>query len=744
MTCGACVRRVEDALRSVTGVADAGVQLMSESAIVATGGAAVSKDALVQAVRAIGYDAEVMSGADTAIPGADESAHRERQRRDRQALIQAIGLVLPILAVDHFRHVLWSHNTGSQTAAILLELVLLLMLAFSPAGAPILVGGLRALFFRTPNMDLLITMGFSVATLSSVYGAFIARDEAFVHVHAAAMILGLVCVGRYLETRARGRAASAMKALARHAPRTALVKRDGQVVSTRVEDIAIDDIIVVPVHNAIPADGVIVEGGAAVDEALMTGEPFPVNRTQGDTVLGGTLVVEGQISFRVTATGAQAAVGRIAQLVARAQGSKTKMQRTADRVAAVFTPIVIAAATITFVGWLSLYGRDSMAAAARAAIAVLVVACPCALGLATPVVISVASSMAALRGILVRDAGMLEAMAGIDLVIWDKTGTLTSGKHSVHWIKPLASFNEAQLLALAAAAEQFSTHPIARAIEARARRDSMDLAIPSAFNIVLGGGVTARVEEHDLVIGSLAFLEGQGIADARIVVKHGTDAGPRDTLVGVAVDGMMAGLISLSDATRPSSAQAVKTLKSLGIESELLTGDVADVAGVVAAEVGIKRVSAACSPADKVARIAKARQEGRRVAMVGDGVNDAAALAAADVGIAFGSGTDVASVAAGINLIGSAPGAVPDAVKLSRASLRLIRENLFWAFAYNVIMIPFAAMGRLPPSLAAGAMMLSSLTVVLNALRLGRLWRKQSRTTQRPEANRTEPRVEAQ
>jgi len=735
MTCGACVRRVEDALRGVTGVADAAVQLMSESAIVTANDAAVSRESLVQAVRAIGYDAEVMIGADAAMPGADDSGHRERQRRHRQALIQAIGLVLPILAVDHFRHVLWSHNSGSQTAAILMELVLLLMLALSPAGAPILVGGLRAFVFRTPNMDLLITMGFTVASLSSVYGAFIARDEAFVHVHAAAMILGLVCVGRYLETRARGRAASAMKALARHAPKTALVKRDAQVVSTPVDDLAIDDIVVVPVHTAIPADGVIVEGSAAVDEALMTGEPFPVARAQGDSVLGGTLVVEGQITFRVTATGAQAAVGRIAQLVARAQGSKTQMQRTADRVAAIFTPIVMAAALLTFVGWLSLYGRDSMASAARSAIAVLVVACPCALGLATPVVVSVASSMAALRGILVRDAGMLEAMAGIDLVVWDKTGTLTSGKHSVHWVKPLAFFNEAQLLALAAAAEQFSTHPIARAIEARARRESMDLAIPSAFNIVLGGGVTARVGEHDVVIGSLGFLEDQGIADARVVVKHGADAGPRDTLVGVAIDGMMAGLISLSDATRPSSAQAVTTLKSLGIESELLTGDAADVAGVVAAEIGIKRVSAACSPADKVARIVQAKREGRRVAMVGDGVNDAAALAAADVGIAFGSGTDVASEAAGINLIGSAPGGVPNAVKLARASLRLIRENLFWAFAYNIIMIPFAAMGRLPPSLAAGAMMLSSLTVVLNALRLGRLWRAEKKSAHHPDAN---------
>lgn len=728
MTCGACVRRVEDALRGVDGVADASVQLLSESASIIESGQAPTRDSLIRAVRAVGYDAEVIQGRDAAsILGGDESTERERQRRNRQALVQAIGLALPIIAVDHFRHVLWSHNAGSQTAAILMELVLLVMLAVSPAGAPILVGGLRAIFFRTPNMELLITMGFSAATLSSVYGAFIARDESFVHVHAAAMILALVCVGRFLETRARGRAASAMKALARRSPKTALVMRDGKLESTPVEQLVIGDIVSVPPHQAIPADGEIVDGRAAIDESLMTGEPFPIVRDAGEKVLGGTLIVEGQITFRVTATGAQAAIGRIAQLVARAQSGKTSMQRMADRVAAIFTPIVICAAVITFTAWLTIYGRDAMSDAARAAIAVLVVACPCALGLATPVVVSVASGRAALRGILVRDAGMLEAMAGVQIVAWDKTGTLTSGKPTVHWIKPLGSFDEKQLLALAAAAEQFSTHPLGRAIEARARRDAIDLPIPSAFNLVPGGGVTARVNESDVVVGSLGFLESQGVADARIVAKRGVDAGARDTLVGIAVDGTFAGLIALGDATRSSSAIAVDMLKSLGIESELLTGDSDRVANAVAKDVGIERVSAGCSPDDKLGRIAQLRRGGRRVAMVGDGVNDAAALAAADVGIAFGTGTDIASEAAGINLIGSAPVLVPDAVRLARTSLRLIRENLFWAFVYNVIMIPLAAVGRLPPSIAAGAMMVSSLTVVLNALRLGRMWQSDKR-----------------
>ncbi len=723
MHCAGCASRVEEALRGVEGVRDASVHLMNHSATVTPSGAPVSAAQLVSAVRGAGYGAEVLSSRDAlATIAADETAHREEQRRHRQALIQAIGLVLPILAIDHFRHVLWSHDDGSQIAARLMEMVLLAMLAVSPAGAPILVSGLRALVFRAPNMDLLITMGVVVAFLSSVYGTFIARDDSFVHLHAAAMILGLVCVGRYLEARARGRASAAMSALARLAPKTALVRRDGQLVSTPVEALQSGDEVSVPPHTGIPADGEVLEGTAAIDESLMTGESVPVTRGPGEQVLGGTLVIEGQIVFRVTATGARAALGRIAQLVARAQSAKTAMQRLADRVAAVFTPIIIALAAATLIGWIVIYGSDGLAGGARAAIAVLVVACPCALGLATPTVVSVASGVAALRGIFVRDASMLEAMSAVDVVVWDKTGTLTEGKPVVQSVHTFGGWSEEDVLRLAAAAQQLSSHPISRAITAHARDRNLMLVEPAKFESVPGAGVVSTINDSDLkpkqiVVGSARLLSARGV-DLAPIAEYLTGLSRMHALV--AIDGVAVAIVELRDAVRPGASEAIQRLARLGIRSEMLTGDAEPVARGVCEQLGIEEYRAAVDPAGKIERIEQLKASGRRVAMVGDGVNDAAALASADVGIAFATGADVAGEAAGIHLVGASPMLVPRAVEISRASVRIIRQNLFWAFFYNVLMIPLAALGKLPPAFAAGAMMVSSLTVVLNALRLKR------------------------
>lgn len=730
MTCGACVERIERALRATPGVVDASVQLMTESALVTVEEAENARAAAVEQVRRAGYDAEIIpDGGRPAARAATEedAAAREKMRRHRQALIQAVGLVLPILAVEHLRHHLWSADPGSQTAARLLQFALLVMLAVSPAGAPILVGGVRALLHRAPNMDLLITLGFVVAVISSAFGTFIARDEAFVHIHAAAMILGLVCVGRYLEARARGRAAAAMSALARLAPRSALVMRGDDFVSLPVEQVRVGDVVRVPPHVAIPADGVVLIGHATVDESLMTGEPLPQSRGPGDPVLGGSVVTAGSLELRVTATGAQATLGRIARLVSRTQASKSAMQRLADRVAAIFTPVVVVLAALTFAGWIVVEGRDALDDAARCAIAVLVIACPCALGLATPAAIAVASGRAARQGILVRDAATFEALAAVDTVVWDKTGTLTAARPVVHQVKPLGAFDERELLRLAASAEQFSVHPFARAVEACARRLNAEPGVPDAFESVPGEGVIAKIEGREVLVGKPAFLERRGVQTEEIrrlrtldpsVPRASADAQARRSFITVAVDGKLAGVLALVDPTRPSSAGAVSELKKLGIESELLTGDAEPVARAVADDVGIAAVCAERNPEDKVARVAQLRVAGRRVAMVGDGVNDAAALVAADVGVAFATGSDVACEAAGINLIGSTPHLVPRAVALARACVRVIRQNLFWAFFYNVLMIPLAVIGIVPPSLAAGAMMVSSLTVVLNALRL--------------------------
>lgn len=706
-------------MREVDGVDNASVQLLTESASVTLSKDDVPASRLVAAVRAAGYHAEASATAAEMLERlANDRDVKETLRQHRQTLIQALGLALPILGVDHFRHVLWPHTLASQTTALILELVLLVMLLRSPVGGPILAGGLQAALRRSPNMDTLIGMGVFVAAVSSIFGMFVARDETFVHIHAAAMILAIVSVGRFLEAKARLGATSAMTALARRAPKTARVRRGHALESIAVDDVAVGDLVVVPPQDSIPVDGMVVEGRAGVDESLMTGESLPVVKSEGDRVMAGTLVTDGTLTLRATTVGAQSTFGRIVELVANAQSGQTRMQRLADQIAAVFTPIVIAIALCTFVAWVATGGRAELANGLRAAIAVLVVACPCALGLATPVVTVVASGMAAMRGILVRDGSMLEAMGRVDTVVWDKTGTLTTGHLSVRWVRTFGALSETELIGLAASAEQFSSHPIARSLEAQARRDGATLNVPTAFELIPGGGVCATLDGNEVLVGSEAFLESRGAELDRtqpVEKPIGTC-----TITAVARSGIIQGYIGLADTIRPSARSAVERLTSRGIHVALLTGDSEEVAREVAESLGIGTVLARQSPADKLLQIRRLRESGRRIAMVGDGVNDAAALAEADVGIAFATGADVACESAGINLIGSTPHLVADAVDLARASVRVIRQNLFWAFVYNVIMIPAAAMGRLPPAWAAAAMMVSSLTVVLNALRLKR------------------------
>lgn len=718
MTCGGCAARVEGALRGVSGVAEASVNLMTESARVVMAAdteAGVATSQLVSAVKAAGYEARARQPAADAVKlAAEERRWSETHRRNRQAMIQAIGLALPILAVEHFRHHLWTHGGSGQVAAHLLQFILLGMLAVSPAGGPVLAGGIRALVQRTGNMDLLITMGFAAAVASSLYGVFIARDESFVHIHAAAMILGLVCIGRYLEARARSGASMAIAALAKRAPREALVQRSGEWITAPIESIDRGARVRVVAPGVLPVDGRVVEGSAQVDERLLTGESMPVRRGQGDSVMGGTVVVEGTLTVEALATGAAATIGRMLALVESAQAGRTRMQRLADKVAGIFTPVVIIIAAATFVAWIA--SGAGASSGARAAIAVLVVACPCALGLATPVVITVAATQAALRGILVRDPEALEAMGRIDTVAWDKTGTLTMGRPRVEAVEPADAFDRRSLLTLAASAESHATHPLATAIVEAARREGLMLIEPKDVRVIAGRGVSA-------VVGGKQIEVGRGDASASGVLPSTTEQSHGATPVFIQVDGRMAGCIWLRDTVRPSSADAITRLKRLGIGSAMLTGDDRGVAETVARDVGVDQVWAREMPDGKVARVSALRGAGRRVAMIGDGINDAAALAAADVGVAFATGADVAAEAADINLVGSTPHLVADAVVLARSGVRLIRENLAWAFGYNIIAIPLAALGRLPPAWAAAMMMGSSLAVVLNALRLPRVLR---------------------
>ena len=714
MHCAGCVATVERALKNVDGVTDASVQLLTESADVRLA-TDVPTSRLIAAVRSAGYDARpAQTGSELEAVIADDRGLKETLRTHRQAIIQAVMYAVPIIALDHLRHHLWPHTASGQIAPRLMQLALLIMMMAS-VGAPILAGGLRGLASGAANMDSLISLGVLAATLSSIYGTLIARDDSFVHFHAAAMILGLVVVGRYLEARARAKANAAMLSLARRSPKTARVQRGDDFVELPLEEILAGDILRVLTGEAIATDGQILDGRAAIDESVMTGEPLPKSCGRGDSVLGGSIVVEGSLTIRATAAADRGLIGRILAMVRQAQTGRTQAQRQADRLAAVLTPIIIAIAIATFAAWLIFVGRAALADATRSTVAVLVVACPCALGLATPAVIAVASGLAALRGILVRDAAMLESMAHVSTVIWDKTGTLTVGWPDVQRVHTYNNRNEDDVLRLAAAVEQFSTHPIAKAIVAEARQRSLAITAADNAEVIPGSGASGRVEGYAVLVGSTRFLKERGI-DA-----PSTDPAATGTEAFVAIDGALAGVIELADSLRPAAREAVARLRSMGVESELLTGDRPAAAESIARELAITSVTANARPADKVARVRAVRAAGQRVAMVGDGINDAAALAEADVGIAFATGADIAAEAAGVNLIGHSPALVADAVQLARASLRVIRQNLWWAFIYNALMIPLAATGRLAPGLAAGAMMISSLTVVLNALRLSRV-----------------------
>ncbi len=733
MTCGACAQRVERAMRDVQGVEEASVNLLAESATVKMRDD-VDASLLVERVRAAGYDAErVAAGRDLLDRLTSDRNQRETLRRHRQALVQAIGLALPIVFLDYAMPFLWGADAAAQVPGRLMQIVLLTMLSLSPAGAPILAGGLRAILNRAGNMELLISVGVVAAIVSGIYGTIV-HDSAFVHFHAAAMILAIVCVGRYLEARARGRATAAIATLAKHAPKDALVKRGEAWEKSPVDRLEKGDLVRVPIHSAIPVDGDVVAGRADVDERLLTGEPMPVVKQSGARVSAGTIVVDGQIDIRATDVGQLAALGRVASLVEQAQHGRTQMQRMADALAAWLTPVILLVSLATFFGWMMFGGQGHVAHGARAAIAVLVIACPCALGLATPTATMVATSLAALRGILVRDAATLETMGRIDTIVWDKTGTLTAGSPQVAEICAEPDFDDNDLLRLAAAAEKYATHPLGSAIVREAKRREIHVGDPDAFNSHPGLGVSARIGGRDVIVGSSQFLDEHGVTFKKANAAGAASARSR---VWVAVDGRFAGTIDVADSIRPSAASAIGRLRRMGIESHLLTGDAETAAKFVAEAVGIDTgcIDAAVSPQGKHDRVVALKRTSHRVAMIGDGINDAAALAAADVGVAFATGADVAVESAGISLIGSTPHLVADAVDISRLAVRVIRQNLFWAFFYNVLMIPLAATGHVPPAWAAGAMMLSSLTVVLNAIRIPRLLRRR-------EAARTQAGIE--
>ena len=706
MTCAACVRRVEGALSSVPGVTAASVNLANRRARV-SGEAPL--DALLQAVDAVGYSA-APAPHDAAGEAAEARADAARLKGELLTLTAAALLTLPLVV---------------QMGAELLGLPWMLpgwvqALLAAPvqfwAGARFYKAAWAALRGGHGNMDLLVVLGTSAAFFFSLYQ--LATGAPHLYFEAAAVVVTLVLLGRVLEARARRSAAAAIRALMQLRPDVARIERGGKTVELPAEMLRPGDILVVKPGERFPADGEVLEGESESDESLLTGESLPVEKKPGDRVIGGALNGDGLLRLKATSAVHEGVLAHIIALVENAQASKAPIEKLVDRVSAVFVPVVLGLAVLTFLGWTLVTGHWQ--AALIPAVSILVVACPCALGLATPTAIIVGTGLGARRSILLRDAAALERAREISVVVFDKTGTLTEGHPKV---TALEGEDPRHLLTLAASAQQGSEHAIARALLERARVDGLALQPVAEFRRLGGRGLTARVAGADVAIGNARLMAelglditGQAAATARIA-----EAGASAIYVAAGTPLRLLGVLGIGDSLRDSAAAAIADLDSRGIQSVLLTGDSQPAAEAVAAKLGIGRVLAEVLPEGKVAEIERLKGQGRVVAMVGDGVNDAPALAAADVGMAMGGGSDAAMATAPVTLMRGDPRLVGEAIELSRRTSRKIRENLFWAFIYNLVMLPLAALGGLSPMLAGAAMALSSVSVVGNSLLL-RLW----------------------
>ena len=713
MSCASCVSRVEKSLSAVPGVAEASVNLASERASVVYDPALASLDALIAAVEAVGYTA-------TAAPeAAGEEA--EAARRDAELLRRRNTLALGIVFTVPVALLALVPGLAAWPAPAWHDplLALLALPVWAYVGYIFHHGALVNLRHGSANMDTLISLGSSVAYLYSVY-ALVFRPGAAVYFDTAAIIVTLIYLGKYLEVLTKGRASDAIRQLAKLAARTAHVLRDGAEREVPVEQVRVGDLVIVRPGERIPVDGVVREGTSPVDESMVTGEPVPVDKAPGMAVVGATINGSGLLTVEATRVGRDTVLAGIIRMVEEAQGSKAPVQRLADAVAGVFVPVVIAVAALTFLGWLAT-GHTAVEGMV-AAVAVLVIACPCALGLATPTAIMVGTGRGARQGVLVKGGESLERIGKLTTVVFDKTGTLTTGKPVLTDCVPVEG-EAAAALRLAAGVEQASEHPLARAVVEGARSRGIALPpLPEDFRAVTGGGVAGSVEGQALLVGSPRFLaeEGRSLPPSAEQAAHRL-AGEGKTVLALSVDGRIAAVLAVADTPKEGAAAVVGELKRRGLATAMITGDNSETAASIGRQLGIERVLAEVRPEGKEGEIKRLQQEGQVVAMVGDGINDAPALAQADVGIAMGTGTDVAMSASDITLVRGDIALVPRAIALSRATLRIIYQNLFWAFFYNVILIPAAALGFVQPVWAAAAMAVSSVSVVSNSLRLNRV-----------------------
>ncbi len=712
MTCASCVARVEKALRKVPGVVDATVNLATETATVRAEGAVA--DAAIAALRKAGYEASVREEDEVASPASAQGGGGPS--RETVHLILAALLTVPLtvpMVMDPFG-VHWMLPAWVQLA-----LATPVQFVF---GARFYVAAWKAVRARAGNMDLLVAIGTSAAYLLSVYLVFF-RDEPHVYFEASAVVLTLVLLGKWLEGRAKRQTTEAIRALSALRPEKARLLRDGVEREVAVERVRCGDLVVVLPGERVPVDAELTEGESFVDESLITGESLPVAKAPGDRVIGGSVNAEGRFVARTIAVGAESALARIIRNVESAQAAKAPIQRLVDRVSEVFVPVILVIALLTFLAWGLASGNWEQAI--LNAVAVLVIACPCALGLATPTAIMAGTGVAARHGILIKDAEALETAHRTKVVAFDKTGTLTEGKPVVTEIIAGAS-GRGEVLRLAAAVQRGSDHPLARAVANAAERERVDVPAVTEARAVPGRGVEARIEGRRLAIASDRWagqLQASGREALAADVERLQRAGQSVSwLLELEPAARALGIIGFGDALKPTAARLTAKLHSLGVRSVLITGDNRGAAETAAKALGIDEVRSEVLPEDKATMVAQLRRGGQVVAMVGDGINDAPALAAADVGIAMGTGTDVAMHTAGITLMRGDPALVADALDISRRTYAKIRQNLFWAFIYNLVGVPLAAFGLLSPVIAGAAMAFSSVSVVTNALTLRR-WR---------------------